>query len=119
MSAMGLVMSYVVFIVVGPLVFLSLIRPEPTRQRFAMGVFSAVGLIVSGFVMRDASAGFPLAAVGWLIAMWLGWIVTIAMAVQGLTLRLGRGQTRRWGATVGAAAVTLPWFGLSLAMTAG
>ncbi|MDU8929300.1 hypothetical protein RXV86_18055 [Alisedimentitalea sp. MJ-SS2] len=111
--------AYVVFMLVGPVIFIGLIRHRPTRQRFVMGVFSALALIASAQVMRATLGHLPVAAFGWLAAMWLGWIVTLAMVVQAVTLKLGRGRPRKWGATLGAAATVLPWFGLSLAMSAG
>ena len=114
-----LVIAYVVFVLVGPVILVALIRHRPTPQRFVMGVVSAVALILSAHVMRAQAGHVPVAAIGWLGAMWLGWIVTLAMVVQAVTLRLGQGKPRKWGATLGAAATVLPWFGLSLAMSAG
>ena len=115
---MSLVIAYVVFVLVGPVVFVGLIRPAPTRARFAIGAVSALGLMGAAFAMRVWGQGAPVAAMGWLACLWLGWIVTIAVAVQAWALARGMGRQRKWSAAIGAAATVLPWFGLSLAMTA-
>ena len=116
---MALAIAYIVFVLVGPVVFVALIRPAPTRPRFVIGSLSAVGLMAAAQVMRVWGQGAPVATIGWLACLWLGWIVTIAMAVQAWALGRGMGRQRKWSAAMGAAAVTLPWFGLSLAMSAG
>lgn len=115
---MALVIAYIVFVLVGPVIFLGLIRPRPTRQWFAMGSGSAVMLIGGAWAMRAFGQGVPVAAIGWLAAMWLGWIVTIATVVQAAAMTRAFGIKRKWSAALGAAATVLPWFGLSLAMTA-
>ncbi|MDQ2090479.1 hypothetical protein [Marimonas arenosa] len=116
---MELLIAYIVFILVGPVIFLGLIRPAPTRSRFAMGVASATGLLVAAYAMRVWGPDGAAVAVVWLACLWLGWITTIATAVQAWALVRGFGRQRKWSAAMGAAAVTLPWFGLSLTMTAG
>ena len=116
---MHLVLAYVVFVGLGPLIFLGLIRPAPSAGRFLMGAASAVMLMAAAWAMRRVGGADPVAAMGGLAAMWLGWIVTIAMLVQVATLRFGRGWPRRWSAALGAAATVAPWFGLSWAVTAG
>ena len=86
---MSLAIAYVVFVLVGPVVFVGLIRPAPTRARFAMGAVSALGLMGAAFAMRVWGQGAPVAAMGWLACLWLGWIVTIAVAVQAWALARG------------------------------
>ena len=115
---MALVIAYIVFVLAGPLIFIALIRPRPTHGRFVQDAASVVMLVAAAFVMRHLGHG-PVAAIGWLVAMWLGWIVTIAMVVQAIALRRGMGRQRKWSAAFGATATVLPWFGLSLAITAG
>ncbi len=115
---MTLLIAYIVFVLVGPVIFLGLIRPKPSERRFAIGCASAVTLMCAALLMRPAGQGADLATIGWLICAWLCWIVTIAMVVQALTLRGGFGWQRKWNAALGAAATIVPWFGLSLAITA-
>ena len=115
---MALVIAYMFFILVGPVIFIGLIQPTPTTGRFAIGAASAVMLVGAAFAMRQMAGTVPVAAIGWLAAMWLGWIVTIAMVVQAIALRRGFGRKRKWSAALGAAATMLPWFGLSLSISA-
>ncbi|UYV37511.1 hypothetical protein N4R57_21730 [Rhodobacteraceae bacterium D3-12] len=114
---MTLGIAYVVFVLIGPVIFLALIRPMPTRRRFALGVGSALMLVIAAWVLQGSEAGMAVqfARLG---CIWLGWIVTIAMVVQALALRRGGGRQRKWNAALGAAATVMPWFGLTLAISA-
>jgi hypothetical protein len=116
---MQLAGAYILFILVGPAIFVALIQAPPTRQRFVMGAASALGLMGAAFVLRGLGTGTGPDTLGWTACLWLGWIVTIATAVQAWALVRGMGRQRKWSAAMGAAAVTLPWFGLSLAVTTG
>ena len=71
------------FVLVGPVIFVGLIRHRPTRQRFAMGVFSAFALIGSGYVMREVAGQGTVAMIGWLAAMWLGSLVVGMIQSRG------------------------------------
>ena len=115
---MTLVIAYIVFVLLGPVIFLALIRPRPTERRFAIGCASTVMLMTAAWMLRQVGNGAAEITIGWLACAWLGWIVTIAMVVQALALKRGFGRQRKWSAAMGAAATVVPWFGLSLAMTA-
>jgi len=115
---MTLVIAYLVFVFLGPAVFLALIRPAPTLRRFAIGCVSVVMLIAAAWLVRLGGQDTSAMTIGRLACVWLGWLVTIAMVVQALALRRGRGRQRKWSAAMGAAATVAPWFGLSLAMSA-
>ena len=115
---MTLVIAYIVFVLLGPVIFLGLIRPAPSERRFAIGCASAVMLMGAAWLMRQTGPGTAMVTLGWLACAWLGWIVTIAMVVQALALRRGFGRQRKWSAAMGAAVTVVPWFGLSLAMSA-
>lgn len=121
---MMLGVAYVVFVVVGPVIFLGLIRPVPTRRRFALGVCAASGFVIAAWLLQGAGASDAAAGGGALVQLarlgciWLGWIVTIAMVVQALALRRASGRQRKWNAALGAAATVVPWFGLTLAISA-
>lgn len=114
---MPLVIAFFVLVVLGPLIFLALIRPRPTVWRFAIGCASAVMLMCAAWLLRKTGQDM-IAVAGWLACVWLGWIVTIAMVVQALALKHGFGRQRKWSAAMGAVATIVPWFGLSLALTA-
>jgi hypothetical protein len=119
MIEMMMVIAYLVFMGLGPLLFIGLIRPLPTLRRFLMGVASALMLIVGAWSMHRFGQG-GVAEAGWLLCLWLGWLVTLAMVVQAVTLGRGHGRPRVWSAALGASASVLPWFGLSIAVvTAG
>ncbi len=115
MMIMALILAYLVFFAVGPLIFLGLTRARPSRGRVFIGVVSVAGLMVAAWGLRDVAEG-PVAVLGWLACLWLGWVVTIATAVQAVRLRLP--AIRKWSAALGAVATVAPWFGLSLAMGA-
>jgi hypothetical protein len=115
---MTLVIAYFVFVLLGPVVFLALIRPTPTVPRFAIGCASVGMLMGAAWILRQGGQGSVLLTIGWLACVWLGWIVTIAMVVQALALKRGFGPQRKWSAALGAVATVLPWFGLSLAISA-
>ncbi|WP_322867163.1 hypothetical protein U5922_013840 [Aquicoccus sp. G2-2] len=116
-ALMMMVIAYLVFVGLGPLLFTGLIRPLPTVRRFTMGVASALMMIVGAWLMHRYGQG-AAGDVGWLLCLWFGWLVTLAMMVQAVTLCRGRGRPRVWSAALGAAASVLPWFGLSLAVSA-
>ncbi len=111
---MALVIAYLFCVGLGPVIFLGLIRPAPGARRFAMGCASAVMLMGTAWLMQALGA-----TLGWLACLWLGWLVTLAMVVQAVTLRHGRGRPRKWSAALGAAASVAPWLGLSLALSTG
>lgn len=116
---MAITGAYILFVLVGPMVLFALIQAPPSRQRFVMGAVSAAALMAAAFAMRGLGQPTQGTAIGCMVCLWLGWVMTIATAVQAWALVRGMGRQRKWSAAMGAAAATLPWFGLSLAMTAG
>ena len=90
---MILVIAYIVLVLLGPVIFLALIRPAPTGRRFAIGCGSAVMLMAAAFAMRQAGQDNAVVTIGWLACAWMGWIVTIAIVVQALALKRGTALT--------------------------
>ena len=109
--------AYVTVFVGGPVVMLLLIYPAPTWRRFVIGCLAVMALIGAAVLAARTPGELGLLALG---AMWLAWVVMVAMCVQAVRLRNKGASARRWSATVGAMATAIPWLGLSLArMVAG
>lgn len=95
--------------VAGPLIALALLRLPPrlpvlTLQ--AAGVFAAM---IAALILQGRSA------TGTLAALWLGWVLAVALVAQALRRRLPGPHIRRWTALGAALAAPLPWFGLATA----
>lgn len=92
----------------GPNLFAILMRLGP-------GILAPVALVV---VMAAGGALWLQihgSLIGSLIALWLAWVLAVALVVMALRRRIGAGRARRWVTTLGLLTTTLPWFGLATA----
>ncbi|KPP83466.1 MAG: Protein of unknown function (DUF754) [Rhodobacteraceae bacterium HLUCCO07] len=112
---MAFILAYLVIFAAGPVIFLGLTQTHPSRGRVFIGVAAVAGLLVAAWVLRDVAQG-PLSVIGGVVCLWLGWVMTIATAVQALRLRMRLPMMRKWSAALGGVATAAPWFGLSLAI---
>lgn len=113
---MTIVVIFVIVFGLGPLIFRQLTRhaPAPKGMKW-LAVFSfgcaAVALTIRYGFVRLWGADEISTAVG-IMFIWLGWIGVIAFGTQALRRAAPGVSMRRWTAVLGAAATTIPWFGL-------
>ena len=110
---------YLISFVAGPVVFWVLARQSPARRYFAL--LWAVTVVLVGTAYAIAQLAAPERYVGlWVIlALWLAWIVVMALCVLAARARLPDLTAQRWAMALGAVGTTLPWFGLRVAQMLG
>jgi uncharacterized membrane protein (UPF0136 family) len=93
----------------GPLVCALILRMPP-RLPLLAGLSVAVVVTVSvALWQQERHIALSLAA------MWLGWVLAVAMVAQAIRRRLPAPQTQRVITVIAILATTLPWFGLATA----
>ena len=105
--------AFLVTFVAGPAAFWVLARQEPTRSRF-LGLWAGtIGLVGLAVALRVwVLPGWPVAGLPIVMALWLGWIAVLALAVLAVRTRGVSPRYNRFAFALGAVATTLPWFGL-------
>jgi drug/metabolite transporter (DMT)-like permease len=104
--------------VVGPLSYLWLLRPRPSRKQFV-----GIGCIVAGstgmsIVLRYLSGGWGQdvwVTLTGIALIWIAWIAILVFVAQKFRQQDARQVVRRWTSVIGALATTIPWFGLASA----
>lgn len=113
-----LVIIFAIVFVGGPLAYLWLLRPRPSKKQFV-----GLGCIVAGstgmsFILRYLSGYWgqdvwvTLASIG---LIWIAWVAILAFVAQTFRQQNPRPAMRRWTTVIGALATTIPWFGLASA----
>lgn len=113
-----LIIIFATVFVVGPITYLWLLRPRPSRKQFV-----GLGCIVAGstgmsFVLRYLSGGWGQdvwVTLAGIALIWVAWIAILVFVAQTFRQQYPRPVMRRWSAVVGALATTIPWFGLASA----
>jgi hypothetical protein len=104
--------------IVGPVLFLRLLRSRPSKTQFFKLGGIGFGATAGSFAVRyssqstDENAVSTIAVVG---LIWLAWIAILAFVAQILRQQDPHSRRRRWTAVIGAVATTIPWFGLASA----
>ncbi|HDZ82260.1 MAG TPA: hypothetical protein ENH56_13625 [Roseobacter sp.] len=117
---MKLWLLFIAVFIGGPLIFRLLIRRPPSpRLARGLAVLALISAIIA-MILRYGFAGqwgddLAITVVG-LFFIWLGWISVIAFAVQAIRHANPGTNMRRATGILGAAATTIPWFGLALAL---
>ncbi len=104
-----LTIAFVLSFAVGPLLFLLLTQPEPSRPLLAALAVGAMAAVLTGLRLSDSA---PLAG---LTAIWLGWISAVAFVAHTVRRMLHRPRTDLATRVAGSLATTIPWFGLATA----
>ena len=108
MTVQPTLVAFVVSFVGGPLLCAAFLR-MPSSLGMLLGLAAGVALTMAvALWLEDRD---PLAS---LTALWLGWILAVAMVAHALFRRLGK-KARRWVFVVALLATPLPWFGLAAA----
>ncbi|CUH79342.1 hypothetical protein [Tropicibacter naphthalenivorans] len=100
--------AFAITFVAGPLVCALVLR-LPARVPLLAGLAASV-VVAMGAAVRLQTSDVTMS----LAAMWLAWVLAVAMVAQALRRRV-YGQTRRWVTVLALLATTLPWFGLATA----
>tara|TARA_R100001369_G_scaffold41510_3_gene67691 strand:+ start:66 stop:431 length:366 start_codon:yes stop_codon:yes gene_type:complete len=113
---MTLLGVFLIVFIGGPLVFLGLVRGEPSRRSLRRLVLLAFLCAVAGVGIRYGVAQYwgenLLASIGGIACIWLGWIAVLAFVAQVLRHAYPGATTQRWSNVLGIVGTTLPWFGL-------
>ncbi|SIS53755.1 hypothetical protein SAMN05421759_101284 [Roseivivax lentus] len=104
-----LAIAFVLSFAVGPVLFLLLIQPDPTKPLLAALAIGALGAAIVGLRLSDTA---PLTG---LAAIWLGWIGAVAFIAHTARRLTNRPKTDRATRVAGCLATTIPWFGLATA----
>lgn len=101
--------AFVLSFVAGPLLCAAAIRlPERTSSVAALALAMVA---VTAFGLSRQGSNPPLS----LTAMWLGWVLAVAMVALALRRRISQPGPRRLILIIALLATTLPWFGLATA----
>ncbi|QFS84572.1 hypothetical protein FIU97_17575 [Roseivivax sp. THAF40] len=104
-----LLIAFVLSFAVGPLLFLLLIQPDPTKPLLAALAIGALAAALLGASLFDRS---PLSG---LAAVWLGWVSAVAFIAHAARRMMHRPRTDLATRVAGSLATTIPWFGLATA----
>ncbi len=120
---MKFILIFLISFVVGPALFWILAREQPHRRFFVFMWLSAIALIVTAVAaarwLVPAWAASPYPGLVVILALWLAWIVVLALCVQAVQLRARSDTISKGAFAVGAMSTTLPWFGLYIALLMG
>lgn len=116
---MTLALTFLLTFTAGPAVFWALARRQPARGYALQLCLLAIGLIVAAYALSILGApgipDDPYAGLAAIMALWLAWIIVLALIMLALRRRLLPIQTQRVAFALCALATTLPWFGLAAA----
>jgi hypothetical protein len=113
-----LVIIFATVFVVGPLTYLWLLRPRPSKKQFVGLGCIAVGSTGMSFVLQyftgvwGQDVWVTLAGIA---LIWIAWIAILAFVAQNFRQQDPRPAMRHWTIVIGALATTIPWFGLASA----
>jgi drug/metabolite transporter (DMT)-like permease len=113
-----LVIIFATVFVVGPLTYLWLLRPRPSKKQFVGLGCIAAGSTGMSFVLQyftgvwGQDVWVTLAGIA---LIWIAWIAILAFVAQTFRQQDPRPAMRRWTMVIGALATTIPWFGLASA----
>ena len=120
---MKLVLIFLVIFTAGPVVFALLARASPSRRYFIALCVGAAALIGAALVIAKGGGALlptsPYPGLGAILAMWLAWIVVLALCFQAIKMRATTLGPLKAAYIIGAMATTLPWFGLYAARIMG
>jgi hypothetical protein len=110
------VTAFLLCFVFGPGLFWLIARRRATRPRFAATWGLSMFLIGTALALRHwimpTYPDAPMAGIGVLLALWLAWILVLALAVMAIRARPVSFRLHRTAFALGAVGTTLPWFGL-------
>ncbi len=104
--------GFLVCFAVGPLICAALLR-LPARTWVLLALSVSVVICVT-LALRWRLAGGDQALIS-LVALWLAWVLAVAMVAQAFKARLRAPRQRRWLTVAALLSTTLPWFGLATA----
>ena len=110
-----LVLFFMAF-VLGPALFLALVRLDPGRGPLAL---VASLLVVARFVLRSEAgltlAFDPVPVFLSVAAIWIAWVLVLVLVAHAVRAADPTPGVRRWSRAVGAMGTTVPWFGFAAA----
>lgn len=101
--------AFTVTFVLGPLLCAALLQ-LPSRLWTLIAL--ALGMVGSTLYALRLMGQDPARA---LLALWLGWVLAVAMVAVAIRRRITAPRARRWVTVFALLATTLPWFGLATA----
>jgi len=114
---------YLVVFIAGPVLLNLLVKQDRSIIFFTGLAVAAAALTITALAIDRAidRANLPTNSLTlvMLIALWLAWVLTIAICVRAIRAQFPARQMRRWSAVIGTIATTIPWFGLSAATYLG
>jgi hypothetical protein len=114
----SLIIMFGMIFVGGPLAYLRLLRPRPSKKQFV-----GLGCIVAGstaisFILRYLSGAWGhdvWVTLAGITLIWIAWIAILVFVAQTFRKEYSSPAIHRWTTVVGALATTIPWFGLASA----
>jgi len=116
---MSYFLPYLIVFVVGPLVFLVLLRVHPSFKFTTILAVAVVVLTITAWAIKQSGPVGNMMAMLMLLALWLGWISALATCARVICTYYTSQNIRRWSAVIGAMATTIPWLGYSAASYVG
>lgn len=101
--------AFALSFVAGPLICALLLRlPHGIRTLLAIGLGVVISVTLALRLQMQAATAS-------LVALWLAWVLAVAMVAMALRRRIEAPRPRRWVTVIAILATTLPWFGLATA----
>jgi len=111
-----LLVLFTMAFVLGPAIFLVLVRYDTRRWPLAL---AASVLVVLGFLMRSLARLAPTVDLMQVFlsisAIWLAWILVLVLVARAIRQALPTPAASRWSRAICAMGTTIPWFGFATA----
>jgi len=111
-----LLVLFTMAFVLGPAIFLVLVRYDTGRWPLAL---AASVLVVLGFLMRSQARLAPTVDLMQMFlsisAIWLAWILVLVLVARAMRQVLTTPAAGRWSRAICAMGTTIPWFGFATA----
>ena len=108
------VILFTMAFVLGPALFLWLVRGDGRLRPLAVAALIMVGL---SFVLRkDTSLTAPIQTGPLFLSVfliWMAWILVLVLVARAVRKRHPGPVARRWSQSLGAMGTTVPWFGFA------
>lgn len=113
---MMIVVLFTMAFVLGPALFLMLLRLD--GQRWPLALVASVLVVLSFRAHSEASLTLTLAPLPVFLSIlfiWLAWIIVLVMVTQAMRRTYPTRRAGRWARAFGAMGTTVPWFGFATA----
>ncbi|MFL4469249.1 hypothetical protein ACERZ8_04945 [Tateyamaria armeniaca] len=111
-----LLVLFTMAFVLGPALFLALVRYD--IRRLPLALIASV-LVIASFVLRSEASltlGIdPVPVFLSILSIWLAWILVLVVVTRAVRAAYPGAAARRWSRSIGAMGTTVPWFGFAAA----